>query len=128
MEMQMEPSFVLTVVLTGLAVVFVGLIVLIFFVWLMGKFFDLIKSKKAAKTKAAAESAKNSAPAPSTPTAVPVPEVENGISDEIVAVIAAAVASMGSGYAVKSIRKSAKKSSRRNAWGMSGISESTKVF
>lgn len=118
--MQMEGSYVLTVVLTGISVVFLGLILLIFFVWLMGKIFDAIKSnsKKEAETKTAVPETK----------AAPAMEVEDGISDEIVAVIAAAVAAMSDSYTVKSVRKSTAKSSRRTAWGIQGVNESTKVF
>lgn len=122
--MEMEGTYVLTVVLTGISVVFLGLILLIFFVWLMGKIFDAIKSnsKKKAETKAAAPEVKSvTAPAPAM-------EIEDGISDEIVAVIAAAVAAMSGSYTVKSVRKSTAKSSRRTAWGIQGVSESTKVF
>ena len=124
--MQMEGSYVLTVVLTGISVVFLGLILLIFFVWLMGKIFDAIKSngKKKSETKTAVPETK------ATPASAPAPamEVEDGISDEIVAVIAAAVAAMSGSYTVKSVRKATAKSSRRTAWGMQGVSVSTKVF
>lgn len=124
--MQMEGSYVLTVVLTGISVVFLGLILLIFFVWLMGKIFDAIKSnsKKKAETKTAVPETK-AAPASAS---APAMEIEDGISDEIVAVIAAAVAAMSDSYTVKSVRKSTAKSSRRTAWGIQGVSESTKVF
>ena len=44
--MQMEGSYVAAVVMTGLIVVFIGLIILIAFVWVMGKIFDAIKGNK----------------------------------------------------------------------------------
>jgi sodium pump decarboxylase gamma subunit len=126
----MEGSYVLSVVLTGLTVVFLGLILLIIFVWLMGKIFDAIKDSKnkaKAEKEAAAKPAANApAPAPA-PVSAPAIENEDGISDEIIAVIAAAVASMGS-YAVKSVKKAPAKSSRRTAWGAQGVSESTRAF
>ena len=127
MEMQMETSYVFTVVVTGLVVVFIGLIILIAFVWLMGKLFDYLKASKDNKEKAAVKTEKPVAPAPVAASSVP--EVEDGISDEVVAVIAAAVAAMtGSSCAVKSIKRSGGKASRRTAWGAQGINESTRVF
>lgn len=127
MDMQMETSYVFTVVLTGLVVVFIGLIILIVFVALMGKLFDSIKASKENKDKAAVKNEKPAAPAPVvTPS---VPEIEDGISDEVVAVIAAAVAAMtGSTGTIKSIKRSGSKTSRRTVWGAQGISESTRVF
>ena len=123
----MEGSYVFIVVATGMVVVFIGLIILIAFVWLMGKLFDYLKASKDNKEKAAVKTEKTAAPAPvAAPT---VPEVEDGISDEVVAVIAAAVAAMtGSSCTVKSIKRSGAKTSRRTAWGAQGISESTRVF
>ena len=123
----METSYVFTVVVTGLVVVFIGLIILIAFVWLMGKLFDSLKASKDNKEKTAVKSEKTAIqPAPAAPA---VPEVEAGISDEVVAVIAAAVTAMtGSSCAIKSIKRSGAKTSRRTAWGAQGISESTRVF
>ncbi len=125
MEMQMSGSYVAIVVVTGLIVVFIVLILLIWIVQIMGKIFSSIDKSKgnnpgdAAKKKI--DTAVNNTPAPI---------VEDGISDEIVAVIAAAVASvMGTGYAIKSVKKSVdKSSSRRTAWGTQGVIENTRVF
>lgn len=122
----MEGSYVLAVVLTGLIVVFVGLIVLICFVWLMGKIFKAINSAKAKKTENKVET--KVPEAVSVPAAAPAMEIEDGISDEIVAVIAAAVASMSGNFAIKSVKKASSKSSRRGAWGAQGIAENTRVF
>lgn len=124
--MQMEGSYVLAVVLTGLIVVFLALVVLIAFVWVMGKIFDAIKGNKSKKIEDGkkAETAVVKAPQP----AAPAMKIEDGISDEIVAVIAAAVASMSGNFAIKSVRKASPKTSRRSAWGTQGIAESTRVF
>lgn len=123
--MQMEGSYVLSVVLTGLTVVFVTLILLIAFVWLMGKIFEAIGKSRSEKVEEKAAHAKSAAP---VHVSAPAPVVEDGISDEVVAVIAAAVASVSGGFAVKSIKKASPKTSRRGAWGAQGVSENTRVF
>lgn len=43
--MQMEWSYVGAVVISGLAIVFAALIILIFLVWIMGKIFDKLSAK-----------------------------------------------------------------------------------
>lgn len=124
--MQMEGSYVLAVVLTGLIVVFIALVVLIAFVWLMGKIFESINSSKSKKKDDGKKT--EAAPVKAVQPAAPAMEIEEGISDEIVAVIAAAVASMSGSFAIKSVRKASPKTSRRSAWGTQGITESTRVF
>lgn len=126
MEMQMEGSYVFIVVVTGLVVVFLGLVLLILFVWLMGKIFGQINKAKENKKKAAAPASEKTEAKAAAPDA---PVVEDGISDEVVAVITAAVAAvMGTGCTVKSVKKAAAKTLRRTAWGAQGISESTRAF
>lgn len=124
--MQMEGSYVLAVVLTGLIVVFIALVVLIAFVWLMGKIFESINSSKSKKKDDGKKT--EAAPIKAVQPAAPAMDIEEGISDEIVAVIAAAVASMSGNFAIKSVRKASPKTSRRSAWGTQGIAESTRVF
>lgn len=119
--MQMEGSYVLAVTLTGLVVVFVALIILIVFVSIMGKIFDFFQGNKKEKKN-------NNLTETVAPKAVPAMEIEDGISDEVVAVIAAAVASMSGNFALKSVKRVSAKSSRRGAWGVQGIAESTQVF
>ncbi len=119
--MQMEGSYVLAVVLTGMIVVFIALVLLIAFVSIMGKIFDSVNGKKEKKNN-------NSLTETAAPKAVPAMEIEDGISDEVVAVIAAAVAAMSGNFAVKSVKRVSAKSSRRGAWGVQGIAESTQVF
>lgn len=120
MNMQMEGSYVLAVVMTGMIVVFIALILLIAFVSIMGKIFDSVNGKKEKKNNSLTEVA--------APKAFPAMEIEDGISDEVVAVIAAAVASMSGNFALKSVKRVSAKSSRRGAWGVQGIAESTQVF
>lgn len=58
----------------------------------------------------------------------PLPMVNNGISDEVIAVIAAAVASMapeGTKYTVKSVKWIR---AQRPVWAAAGLAESTRPF
>ena len=127
-----------SVVITGIAVVFIALALLIIFVSLYGKIFESINRKKeqqAAEAKAAeakkAEAAAKKADAQKAAPA-PAPVVQDGIEEETVAVIMAAIAAYGaqSGkqLAVKSIKASQGGSARRNAWSAAGIAEATRPF
>ena len=120
-----------TVILTGFVVVFTVLILLILIIAAYGKIVSSAQNKSKARkeAKAAAEKAakatEKSAPAPA-----PVQKVasSNGLTDEIVAVIAAAVDSTyGVGNAkIKSIKKSP--SSGRPAWVQVGVIDNTRPF
>ncbi len=127
MNMQMEGEFITSVVLTGLSVVFLALIFLIFFVWLMGVIFTAIKNSKS-KPKKVAESTESKTVKTESP--VVAQKIEKGISGEVIAAISAAVACFSDGnYVIKSVKKaSSKKSSRRSSWGNKGIVDSTKSF
>lgn len=117
------------VVITGIAVVFIGLIILILLVWLYGKIFEKInaraENKKAAAPAEKAVVKQDIAPPPA------VPVVEDGIDEEITAVIAAAIAAYGAKtgkrLAVRSI-KTAGQTGGRNAWSAAGLSEATRPF
>jgi sodium pump decarboxylase gamma subunit len=118
------------VVITGIAVVFIGLILLILLVWLYGKIFEKI-NKKSEEKKAAAQAVKNEEA--SAAKTAPAPIVEDGIDEEITAVIAAAIAAYGAQtgkkLAVRSIRKSGgEKFTGRNAWSSAGLNEATRPF
>lgn len=125
---------VAAVVITGLAVVFIGLILLIALVWLYGKTFQAINDK-AAKKAAAAAAAKSEAKAEKAPAPAPAPVIEDGIEEEVAAVIAAAIAAYGAQtgkkLAVRSIRSADGGSGSRrvrNAWGAAALSEATRPF
>ena len=122
----------LTILITGFAVVFSVLILLIIIIKLYGtivtKALNYADTRRARK---AISSEKSAAPvAASAPTN---PEPENNISHEpdtqIVAVIAAAVDSI---YGADNVRitgiKKRKTSDSRPTWGMAGIFENTKPF
>lgn len=123
-----------SVVITGIAVVFVALIILIALVYLYGKIFESVNAKQKAKAEAAkkaeAEKAEDK-PAP-VKTAAPAPVVQDGIEEEVVAVITAAIAAYGaqSGkkLAVRSIKASGGAPSGRNAWSAAGLAEATRPF
>ena len=125
---------VAAVVITGLAVVFIGLILLIALVWLYGKIFQVVNDK-AAKQAAAAAAAKSEAKAEKAHAPAPAPVIEDGIEEEVAAVIAAAIAAYGAQtgkkLAVRSIRSADGGSGSRrvrNAWGAAALSEATRPF
>ena len=93
------------VAVIGIAVVFVGLTILVFFVWLMGQLFRAIGRSKEEKAKKAAEAV---APAPA-PVAEPVVEESAVVDDsELIAVIAAAIAAFdnsGKNLVVRKVRR-----------------------
>lgn len=124
---KMSGELVGTVVFTGLVVVFIALVLLVLFVSLFGKVFDYINMPKDKKQKLNPASEKTTV----IDSAPVVPTVEEGISNEIVAVIAAAVATLNSNtngitYSVKSIKKS--DTSSRRAWANAGIMENSRPF
>ncbi len=117
------------VVLTGFVVVFAVLIFLILII----KLYSTIVSNAQKGGKKKKEKVAISAPAPtqkavSSETKATAPAVQSGVSDEVVAVISAAVASMygSSGKArIKSIKKSG---GGRSAWANAGILDNTRPF
>lgn len=136
MNLNIEWGFSLSVVITGLVVVFVVLLLLVGFCILTGKIFTALDSKK--KSKAELEIIGGS----DGPTAIPYtseetappeaePEVEEGISAETVAAISAAISVILSEegnnqpFAVKSIKRTRE---ARPAWKTAGIQENTTVL
>ena len=119
-----EPS-VLVVAGTGISLVFLVLILLTFIITLQGKVFDALNARK---QKAAAEAAVKSQPQPpqlQEPMEAP-PFVEEGISEEIVAVIAAAVASASGGkYTLRAVKRAG---GGRGSWGAVGVKSGTEPF
>lgn len=124
MKMQMEMSYVIAVVITGLVVVFLGLVLLIAFITLVGKIFEKIDKAKAANTAEAL-------PAPVI-QAAPAVQVAAGDGDEIIAVISAAVAMMsaadGKPYRIRSVKPAGGKGSSRSAWAAAGLRDYTDPF
>ena len=133
--MKMEGSYVASVVLTGLAVVFLALLLLIIVFKLFGLIFSKKpKPKKVKKVKAVKQEqeVKQSAP-PVTAAMVEetaaVPPESDGISEEIIAVISAAIAaiSASSGKKLKLMSVKASGSSRK-LWAQAGLNDNTRPF
>lgn len=129
--MQMEWNYVGAVVISGLVIVFVALILLIIAVSIMGMIFKQVKkagSKKKTKSNAPASPA-----APAPVKAAPVPQIQPAAedNDEIIAVIAAAVAAMseesGKPLRIKSIKPVGGRV-RTNAWASAAAGENTRSF
>ena len=122
-------SLIWSTVVTGIAVVFLILAILVFLLWLMGKIFSTV-SKSAEKKKAAAAEA---AAKTKTETPAPVPvteEYEDEDDAEIIAVISAAIAAYGEAEGKRYNITSVKKRDRgaRSPWSMAGISDNTRGF
>lgn len=116
------------VMVTGLVVVFVALVGLMLIVWLFGKLFVALGSSKkpSQPKKQMPKTAESKAPVNTAAKKAMV--VEDGISDEVVAVIAAAVAAMGSaagGFAVRSVRRVKE---ARSSWATAGLAQNTQPF
>lgn len=122
-----------TVVLTSITLVFAMLIALCLIITVEGKIFDAIKNKKngtkAAPAAPAAPAAQNTVKA--APAAPAAPAADGSIPGEIVAAIAAAVASLGENLTIRGIHRVQKKTatgSRRGAWGDAGVTQNTTPF
>lgn len=122
-----------TVVLTSITLVFAMLVALCLIITVEGKIFDAIKNKKngtkAAPKAPAAPAAQNIAKA--APAAPAAPAADGSIPGEIVAAIAAAVASLGENLTIRGIHRVQKKTatgSRRGAWGDAGVTQNTTPF
>ncbi len=129
---EMTPSFIAAMTIIGLAVVFLGLLILIGYLILSGKVFVAIGNKSKSAQKPAAKSA---APAPkpavkaAAPKAAAAPTEDE---DEIAAVIAAVIAAMsvadGKNYAVRSVKPVRRAGNGRSAWAQAGMVDATAPF
>ncbi len=112
----MDTSYMLAVVVTGLVVILAALVLLIVSVYSYNVF------KKANKQQSASGAIK---------TAKASPFIEEGISDEVIAVITAAIAAMnsvsgdGKSYAIRSIKNTRL---QRPVWALAGLSDNTRPF
>lgn len=129
MEMQMEMSYVWAVVITGITVVFAGLVLLILFISAIGKIFEAVNNSKKPKQNTISKS--EPVKAVQEAVTIPAPEKTDNDNDEVIAVISAAVAMMAAAenktYRIKSV-KPVRNSGSRNAWAMAGIRENTNPF
>lgn len=129
-KVNLDAGTVASVVITGISVVFIGLIILILLVSVYGKIFETINKRVEAKAKAAAEAAAAKAAAEEKPAPAPAaPVVESGIEEETVAVIMAAISAMSASSGKKLVLKSVKTAKpQRPAWSAAGIIENTRPF
>ena len=132
--MQMEMSYMWAVVITGLVVVFLGLVLLIAFISIVGKIFSAIDKSKKNKI---VETPSTSSKASTSSKDAGVTSVEKSFSDvsddtEVVAAISAAIMMMGiadnTTYKIKSIKAVNNARPSRSAWTMAGLNESTSPF
>ncbi|MBO5448071.1 MAG: OadG family protein [Ruminococcus sp.] len=127
----LDAGTVASVVITGISVVFIGLILLIICVTVYGKIFEALNKRSAEKAKAKLEAsaAKKAEPAPAKPAVPEAPVVESGIDGETVAVIMAAISAMSAASGKKMVLKSVKTAKpQRSAWSAAGIMENTRPF
>ena len=128
-DVDMNFEYVASVVITGITVVFIGLVLLVVILLLFG-LISKVRRKSADKKAELKNTVKNSdASMPKVETIKPTLEIEDNIEEEIVAVITAAIAHMseksGKRLALKSI-KTAKP--QRTAWAAAGLMDNTRPF
>ncbi len=121
------------VILTGFVVVFVVLFLLIFIINIYGAIIQKATQGGKKKKEKISEPEKNSA----TPSVVSrntasasasAPNVQNGISEEVVAVITAAVAASSDSSSRTRIKSIKKSDGSRSAWANAGILDNTRPF
>ncbi len=125
-------TFTATVIIAGAGIVFLMLVLLIIIFYLFGKVVSSAeaKTKKGKTNKVTKSEQKLPAPAPVKKASAPAPKVEAGISGEVVAAIAAAVAGCeGEGAVVKSIRRVIVVNVKgRNPWANAAVHDNTRPF
>lgn len=121
----------LNVTVTGIVLVFSMLVLLVLVLILFGKISVALQKageKKKAKEREAVLNALSSEEVQDTPVAAVVAS-DDGLSEELVAVISAAVASLYASSPKKPVIKAIKKSDvKRSAWANAGIADNTRAF
>lgn len=120
---------ILATTFTGLVVVFLGLLILIMFVSLLGKFFESRSDKRKPDAPSAPKQEQKPAPKPAPKS----PAADLNEEQAVVAAICAAISAMGEAdgttYAVKSIRpRQTPVRGARPAWYMAGLRDNTTPF
>lgn len=118
MSFEQQVQLSLTVLLTGLAIVFIVLIALAFIIKRYGSAVSKLQDQLGGKPNSPVSAVSRGA----------VPAVQEGIPEEVVAAISAAVYMMygTSSTQIKSIRRAAQQN--RSAWRMAGLLENTQPF
>lgn len=128
-DRNLDSGTVSSVVITGVVVVFIGLILLIFFVFLYGRIFEAINNKKSEKSKKILENKVSVASNQNNNQSEPIPIIENGIDEEVIAVITSAIMAMSAKSGKKLALKSVKHAKPiRPVWANAGIAENTRPF
>lgn len=116
------------VVLTGFVIVFAMLILLIFIIKIYSTIVSKAQQTGTKKSKKNAESKQDIQPKASASVVSAASAVDNGVSQEVVAIISAAVATMY-GSPEKARIKSIKKSNGgRSSWANAGLLDNTRPF
>ncbi len=128
-DIDMNFEYVASVVITGITVVFIGLVLLVVILLLFG-LISKAKRKSADKKAELKNTVKTDVKSmPKVEPAKPALEIDDNIEEEIVAVITAAIAHMseksGKRLTLKSI-KTAKP--QRTAWATAGLIDNTRPF
>ena len=117
---------------SGILIVFLILLLLIFIFYAYGGIFRAVTNSKASKNKKtdSEKSAAQQQRAAAAPSASSVSVDDGAIPDEIIAVIAAAVAALEDGrkYSVKRVTRAQRQSGSRSAWAAMGVYENTRPF
>lgn len=117
-----------TVILSGILIVFMVLIILTFIVWLFGKLMSSTTGNGSAKAEAPqVKAVPQAAPA----QAAPMQAAQDDLSEEVIAVISAAVAATMGGsenFVIRSVRRAKETSAARSAWSMAGMQHNTAPF
>lgn len=127
----MDLGFDGIVTISGMLLVFMILVLLMFIIKIEGKFFDSREKRRQEKAQAAAApvNAPNTVKAsvPSAAAQAPAPAVETGIPGAVVAAIAAAIAALSGGkYTLRAVRRAS--GDGRGSWGRAGVSDVTSPF
>lgn len=114
----------LMVVIVGITIVFILLIVLIIFLNVMGMIFNKTNKNDTNIEK------KERLPLEIVDEVIPQPIIEEGISEEVVAAISAAIYIVTDGrpLIIKRIKKSINTANTRSAWGLAGSIDNTTSF
>lgn len=135
--MNVDWMFALTVLVTGVLVVFLVLVSLVVLIMLMGKVVGSF-GKQGGSSASGGKASPQAQPAPkaAAPVAKPQPkpamQTDDGIGDEVIAVISAAIAAImqdegvpAGSYTVKSVKRARE---ARPAWAMAGMQQNTRPF
>lgn len=128
-DIDMNFEYVTSVVVTGLTVVFIGLILLVIILLIFGLISKVKRMSADKKVHTDNEIKTGNTVLPSAEVVKATPEIEDDIEEEIVAVISAAIAHMSAKSGKKLTLKSVKTAKpQRTAWAAAGLIDNTRPF